>query len=161
MHSRASELITLLNLAPHSEGGYFTRAFRSEATVFPADSRGSRAALSVIYFLLVEGTFSRWHRVASDEAWHHYEGSPLEILSVSPRGGAVNRHTLGPLSATCAPLHVVPSGWWQAAQALGPYSLVGCSVGPGFEYDDFSLLASIPVAERPVFDPPSLQAAFL
>ena len=161
MHPRAAELVTRLNLAPHPEGGYFTRAFRSEATVFSSDSRGSRSALSVIYFLLVEGTFSRWHRVSSDEAWHHYEGSPLELLSVSPLGGAVFRHTLGPLSAISAPLHVVPAGWWQAAQALGPYSLVGCSVGPGFEYDDFALLATIPVAERPHFDPPSLQAAFL
>jgi predicted cupin superfamily sugar epimerase len=129
--------------------------------VLPSDSRGSRSALSVIYFLLVEGTFSRWHRVSSDEAWHHYEGSPLDIFSASPLGGDVIRHTLGPLSAISAPLHVVPSGWWQAAQALGSYSLVGCSVGPGFEYEDFALLATIPAAERPHFDPPSLQAAFL
>ena len=161
MHPRASELVTRLSLAPHPEGGYFTRAFRSEATVLPSDSRGPRPALSLIYFLLVAGTFSRWHRVSSDEAWHHYEGSPLDIFSAPPLGGAVIRHTLGPLSATSAPLHVVPSGWWQAAQALGPYSLVGCSVGPGFEYDDFALLATIPAAARPRFDPPSLQAAFL
>ena len=161
MHPRASELVTRLNLAPHPEGGYFARAFRSEATVLPADSRGSRAALSAIYFLLVAGTFSRWHRVSSDEAWNHYEGSPLDLFSVSPLGGQVLRQTLGPLSATSAPLRVVPSGWWQAAQALGPYSLVGCSVGPGFEYDDFALLATIPAGERPHFDPPSLQAAFL
>jgi predicted cupin superfamily sugar epimerase len=161
MHPRASELVTRLNLTPHPEGGYFTRAFRSESTVFPSDSRGSRSALSAIYFLLVEGTFSRWHRVASDEAWNHYEGSPLEIFSASPMGGAAIRHTLGPLSATSAPLYVVPSGWWQAAQSLGPYSLVGCSVGPGFEYDDFALLSGIPAAERPHFVPPSLQDAFL
>jgi hypothetical protein len=88
MHPRASELITRLNLAPHSEGGYFARVFRSEATVFPSDSRGLRAALSAIYFLLVAGTFSRWHRVSSDEAWHHYEGSPLDLFSAPPRGGA-------------------------------------------------------------------------
>ena len=129
--------------------------------MFPFDSRGPRSALSVIYFLLVQDTCSRWHRVLSDEAWHHYEGSPLDIFSAPRLGGAVVRHTLGPLSATSAPLHVVPCGWWQAAQALGPYSLVGCSVGPGFEYDDFALLATIPLAERPHFDPPSLQAAFL
>jgi uncharacterized protein len=161
MHPRATELVTRLNLAPHSEGGHFTRVFRSGATVLPSDSRGSRSALSVIYFLLVADTFSRWHRVSSDEAWHHYEGSPLEIFSASPLGGAVMRHTLGPLAATSAPVHVVPSGWWQAARTLGPYSLVGCSVGPGFEYEDFALLANVPAGERPPFDPPSLQAAFL
>lgn len=161
MHRRAAELVAVLNLAPHPEGGYFRRAFRSEATVVPSDSRGSRSALTVIYFLLVEGTFSRWHRVSSDEAWHHYEGSPLELFSASPSGGAVSRQTLGPVSANSAPLRVVPSGWWQAARALGPYSLAGCSVGPGFEFDDFTLLATIPARERPHFDPPSLQADFL
>jgi hypothetical protein len=143
VHPRAEELVTRLGLAPHPEGGHFARVFRSGATVSPPDSRGPRAALSAIYFLLVEGGFSRWHRVSSDEAWHHCE------------------HALGPLSDASAPLHVVPCGWWQAARALGPYSLVACCVGPGFEFDDFALLADIPPGERPRFDPPALQAALL
>ncbi len=161
MHERAAELIRALKLQPHPEGGHFVEAFRSQGLVSPADERGSRAALTVIYFLLAEGAFSRWHRVRSDEAWHWYEGSPLELLSVAPHGGTVTSTTLGPASSTCAPLHVVPTGWWQAARPLGPYALVGCSVGPGFEYSDFSLLSSIPESERPIIDPRSLLAELL
>jgi predicted cupin superfamily sugar epimerase len=149
MHARSTELIKALRLVPHPEGGHFTQAFRSELLVTPSDSRGARSALTVIYYLLVQGTVSRWHRVLSDEAWHHYEGSSIEIFTASPDGRALNRQVLGPLSATSAPLHVVPSGWWQAARPLGPYSLVGCSVGPGFEFSDFALLSSLPEAERP------------
>lgn len=164
MHPRAAELIRTLRLEPHPEGGHFAQAFRSEALVAPADTRRPRSprrALTVIWFLLVEGSVSRWHRLLSDEAWHHYEGSPLELFIASPGGGAVSRLILGPLSEASAPLRVVPSGWWQAAQPLGPYSLVGCSVGPGFEYDDFTLLSSLPEVERPAFEPPALLAEFL
>ncbi len=89
------------------------------------------------------------------------EGSPLELLSVGPDGGAVSSTTLGPVSSTSVPLHVVSAGWWQAARPLGPYALVGCSVGPGFEYADFSLLSSIPEPERPVFSPKSVLAELL
>lgn len=161
MHPRAAELIRLLGLEPHPEGGHFVEAFRSRLLVSPSDSRSRRAALTVIHFLLVEGAFSRWHRVLSDEAWHWYEGSPLELLSVGPDGGAVSSTTLGPVSSTSVPLHVVSAGWWQAARTLGSYALVGCSVGPGFEYADFSLLASIPEPERPVFSPKSVLAELL
>ena len=161
MHPRATELIRRLALTPHPEGGFFTRVYRSETVVEPADGRGSRRAFTAIYFLLVEGTPSRWHRVTSDEAWHHYEGSPLELVSASPFGGTISRHTLGPLSDSSAPLHVVPAGWWQAAQSRGPYSFVGCSLGPGFQYDDFVLLSSIPEHQRPELDPPSLLNAYL
>lgn len=156
MHARAAELIRLLGLAPHPEGGHFVEAFRSALAVSPTDSRSRRSALTVIYFLLAEGAFSRWHRVQSDEAWHWCEGWPLELLSVGPDGGSVIITRLGPLSSNAAPLHVVPAGWWQAARPLGPYALVGCSVGPGFDYADFSLLSSIPALERPQFSPQSL-----
>ena len=156
MHARAAELIRMLGLEPHPEGGHFVEVFRSQLLVSPSDSRSRRAALTVIYFLLVEGAFSRWHRVLSDEAWHWYEGSPLELLSVGPDGGAVSGTTLGPVSSTSVPLHVVSAGWWQAARPLGPYVLVGCSVGPGFEYSDFSLLSSIPEPERPLISPKSV-----
>ena len=156
MHPRAIDLIAALDLEPHPEGGYFTQAFRSPLAVSPSDGRGSRSCLTVIYFLLVQGSFSRWHRVLSDEAWHFYEGSPVELLTVPPGGGDLNRFTLGPLSAGSAPLHVVPARWWQAARPLGAYALVGCSVGPGFDYADFTLLSSLPHAEWPSITPPSL-----
>ena len=155
MPPRAAELIRLLGLQPRPEGGHFVEAFRPPLAVSLPDSRGPRSALTVISFLLSEGAFSRWHRVPSDEAWHWYEGAPLELLSAGPDGGPVSSATLGPLSGAAAPLHVVPAGWWQAVRPLGAYALVGCSVAPGFDYADFGLLASIPEPERPVFTPRS------
>ena len=161
MHPRATELIQQLGLTPHPEGGFFACAYRSDGFVQPSDGRGTRRSFSAIYFLLVEGTFSRWHRVCSDEAWHHYEGSSLDLFSAPPRGGKVRRRTLGSITPSAAPLHVVPAGWWQAACPLGPYALVGCSLGPAFEYDDFLLLSDLAEHARPEFDPPDLLPAFL
>lgn len=161
MHPRATELIETLGLQPHPEGGHFSRVYRSQLLVTPSDSRDSRPALTVIYFLLIGGAISRWHQVLSDEAWHHYEGAPLELLVAPPEGGSISRCILGPLSAASAPLYVVPARWWQGARSLGPYTLVGCCVGPGFEFSDFRLLASLPVDERPVMSPAALCAELL
>ena len=82
MHVRAEELIATLGLRPHPEGGFFREIFRSSTLVTPADGRGPRSALTTIYFLLTEGTHSRWHHVISDEVWHLYEGGPLEVLEL-------------------------------------------------------------------------------
>jgi uncharacterized protein len=161
MHPRASELISLLKLEPHPEGGRFVQTFRSSLSVMPSDLRGSRTALTVIYFLLVQGGVSRWHRVASDEAWHWYEGYPLELFTARPDTGVVQSSVLGPLSGAAAPQHIVPAGHWQAARASGAYTLVGCSVGPGFEYSDFTLLSSLPDHERPRITPKSLLTELL
>lgn len=161
MHPRASELISLLRLEPHPEGGHFVQTFRSPLIVTPNDSRGSRAALTVIYFLLVQGSVSRWHRVASDEAWHWYEGHPLELFSAPPDTGAVQSWLLGPLSGSTKPQHIVPAGHWQAARSSGGYTLAGCSVGPGFEYSDFTLLSSLRDHEKPRITPSSLLAELL
>src|SRR5918997_754253 len=110
MHPRAAELIASLDLRPHPEGGFYREIFRSDALVTPADGRGPRAALTTIYFLLPEGTFSRWHRVASDEVWHLYEGGPLELLELSPSGHDLARHRLGPVGGGVeAPVHTVPA----------------------------------------------------
>ena len=156
MHPRAEELIRALGLAPHPEGGHFVETFRSPLEVTPADGRGARASLTAILFLLQEGACSRWHRVRSDEAWHWYEGAPLELLTVGPDGGDVAVTTLGPLSAGAVPQHVVPAGWWQAARPVDGYALVGCTVGPGFDFADFALLADVPAAERPAMRPAAL-----
>jgi len=83
MHPRAAELIAVLPLQPHPEGGFYRQIFRSPVQVTPMDGRGTRAALTTIYFVLPEGSFSRWHQVASDEVWHLYEGGPLELLELS------------------------------------------------------------------------------
>ena len=144
MHPRAVELISSMHLASHPEGGYFREVFRSAVTVEPDDRRGSRAALTSIHFLLPAGAVSRWHRVRSDEAWHYAEGAPVELLQLSADQRRIERTRLGPYSPDERPVHCVPAGTWQAARSLGDYTLVGCTVGPGFEYADFELLADLP-----------------
>jgi predicted cupin superfamily sugar epimerase len=142
MHPRAEYLIRELQLAPHPEGGFYRRLFES-AIALP----GGRAASSAILFLLPEGAVSRWHRVDADELWHFYEGEPLELLiAESPR--EVRREVLGPVAEGSLPQRAVPAHAWQAARALGVYTLVGCSVAPGFEFGGFRLLADDPQAQR-------------
>ena len=144
MDARAAELVRTLGLAPHPEGGFYREIWRAPLAVEPGDRRGARAALTAIYFLLPAGAVSRWHRVRSDEIWHHYEGAPLELLLVAPDALRLERAQLGPLAEGRAPVHCVPAGWWQAARSRGAYTLVGCTVGPGFEFADFELLRDRP-----------------
>jgi len=142
MHPRAAELIAVLGLQAHPEGGFYRQIFRSVVQVTPMDERGLRAALTTMYFLLPQGSFSRWHQVASDEVWHLYEGGPLELLELSASGQSVLRHRLGSIgSGTEAPVCTIGAGIWQAARPLGEYAFVGCTVGPGFDFSDFRLLA--------------------
>ncbi len=146
MHPRAAELIDTLGLKPHPEGGFFRELFRSEHAVAPADGRGSRAAITTIYFLLTRETFSRWHRVRSDEVWHLYEGGPLEVLEAELEARVLTRHCLGAVGEPDqAPVCTIATGRWQAARATSDYALAGCTVGPGFEYADFEMLAEDPV----------------
>jgi predicted cupin superfamily sugar epimerase len=140
MDTRARDLIAGLQLQPHPEGGHYREVHRSGAHVVPRDGRATRAALTGIYFLLVAGEHSRWHRVASDEAWHHYEGGPLELLVATPDGSRVQRILLGPALESDGPTHTVPAWHWQAARPLGAYALAGCNVAPGFEFADFAFL---------------------
>ena len=137
---RAQELIDGLHLQPHPEGGFFREMFRSSSTVRPNDDRSERSAATTIYFLLPRGAHSRWHRVQSDEVWHLYEGGPLELLLVPPDVCEVRRVVLGPALVSAGPVHTVPAGWWQAARPLGPYALTGCTVAPGFDFQDFAFL---------------------
>jgi predicted cupin superfamily sugar epimerase len=139
MNTRARELIHRLDLKPHPEGGFYREAFRSAARV-TRDQRAARSAVTTIYFLLTAGCFSAWHRVRSDEVWHWYEGEPLELLLASPDFGTLQRRQLGPVGAAIEPVMTVPADWWQAARPLGTYSLCGCTVAPGFEFEDFAFL---------------------
>lgn len=150
MHVRAAELIEALGLEPHPEGGWFREVYRSTARVDAGDGRPIRTAITTIYFLLAEGGHSRWHRLLSDEIWHWYEGAPLELITVEERDWTPSRTVLGPAGPGQTPAGIVPAGWWQAARSLGAYTLVGCSVGPGFEFDDFHMAA----------DDPAVAAAF-
>ena len=141
MHPRAVELIATLDLQPHPEGGFFRELFRSALVVTATDSRGPRAALTTIYFLLTAETWSRWHQVRSDEAWHLYEGGPLELLELDISTRLLERRSLASIGDRDeAPVRVVAAGRWQAARCLGDYALMGCTVGPGFDYADFRLL---------------------
>jgi predicted cupin superfamily sugar epimerase len=126
-------------LVQHPEGGYYREVYRSDTVVQPMDGREHRPALTTIYFLLPAGAVSRWHRVRSDEVWHFYEGAPLELWTAPPPGDPVHRSALGPLDGTQQPVRTVPADWWQAARSTGAYSLVGCTVGPGFDFSDFVL----------------------
>src|SRR5262249_52886433 len=140
MHQRAKDLINERDLQPHPEGGYFREIFRSAHSVQPLDKRSTRSALTAIYFLLVKGQHSRWHRVASDEAWHFYEGDPLEVYWIDGQD-IVHQELLGRGTSNADPMCVIPAGCWQAAKPLGEYSFVGCTVAPGFDFQDFEMLS--------------------
>jgi predicted cupin superfamily sugar epimerase len=150
MKSRATILISSLGLAVHPEGGHFREVHRSASRVQPADERSQRAALTTIYFLLAAGEVSRWHRVASDEVWHYYEGDALVLFTADPNFEQVTPHVLGRIGDGMQPVHVVPADGWQAAHSTGAYTLVGCTVGPGFEFADFQLLRDRPVEAQAV-----------
>ena len=128
----------LLQLQPHPEGGYYREVFRSADKVAPLDARGARSALTTIDFLLARGQFSAWHRVASDEVWHLLEGGPLRLSSMSPALDRIDVVELGGNASVVTLRHVVPAGWWQAAEPLGEFAYVGATVGPGFDFADFS-----------------------
>lgn len=145
---RIRELIRELQLKPHPEGGYFREVYRSAVNVQPTDDRNLRTALTTIYFLLADGQMSRWHAVASDEAWHFYEGAPLELLLMNPDTWAVSRKQLGTFTKEQTPVSVVPAGHWQAARSTGPFSLAGCTVAPGFDFNDFRMLSDDPSEAR-------------
>lgn len=153
MHPRALELIASLELAPHPEGGRFHEAFRG--TEFVTSAQGERRpAATHIYFLLTAGEHSRWHRVAHDEIWNAYEGDAIDLAWIAPDWSGVERRLLGPVAPEQAPTAVVPGGCWQRALTLGAYSLAGCTVAPGFDFADFTLLSDHPDAES------RLRAAF-
>lgn len=140
MHKRAWDLISELGLRPHPEGGYFREIFRSGHKVQPLDERSKRSALTTIYFLLTKSQYGRWHRVASDEVWHFYDGDPLEIYWIDGQD-VVHQEVLGTGSSNVHPMCVVPAGCWQAAKPLGEYSFLGTDVAPGFEFQDFEMLS--------------------
>jgi predicted cupin superfamily sugar epimerase len=141
---RAQELIRRLDLRPHPEGGHYRETFRSDQAI--SAPQGSRAASTAIWFLLAAGEVSRWHRVVSDEVWHWYEGAELELRVCAAPGEPVLRWRLGAVADGVLPQRVVPAGWWQAARPCGAYALVGCTVAPGFDFADFTLVDGDPAA---------------
>jgi uncharacterized protein len=133
----AADIIRMLELRPHPEGGHFRETFRDRC----ATSDG-RAASTAIYFLLGRGERSHWHRVDATEVWHWYAGSPLILETAATEGNPSMRTLLGPdLAAGERPQAVVPARAWQAAESLGDWTLAGCTVAPGFEFSGFELAA--------------------
>ncbi len=132
----AAAVIERLALQPHPEGGHYRETWRHD----PGD--GSRGAGTAIYFLLAAGERSHWHRVDAAELWLFHAGSPLR-LEVSPAdGGPVSEALLGiDLAADQEPQRRVPAGWWQAAESIGAWTLVSCTVSPAFEFEHFELAA--------------------
>ncbi|HEX8471582.1 MAG TPA: cupin domain-containing protein [Brevundimonas sp.] len=128
----AAEVIAMLDLAPHPEGGHYRETFRDPREV------DGRSVGTAIYFLLAEGESSHWHQVDAAELWHFYEGAPLELEIAA--NGMRRTVTLGAdLSAGQRPQGVVPTGAWQAARTLGAWTLVGCTVAPGFDFSGFEM----------------------
>jgi predicted cupin superfamily sugar epimerase len=143
---RAESLIRDLRLQPHVEGGFYREVFRSPGSVRREADGATRPALTTIYFLLPDGAISRWHRVTSDEVWHFYEGGGVDLFVAPPDCTSLERVRLGPALAAGSPVFTVPAHWWQAARPVGPYALAGCTVAPGFEFDDFRLMRHDPAA---------------
>jgi predicted cupin superfamily sugar epimerase len=131
----AADVIRLLGLTPHPEGGHFRETFRD-----PRQLADGRAASTAIYFLLARGERSHWHRIDAAEVWHWHAGAPLSLHIAERDEGPVDRVRLGPdLPAGERPQTIVPPGAWQAAESLGDWTLVGCTVAPGFEFSRFEL----------------------
>ena len=132
----AADIIARLDLQPHPEGGHYRETFRDSHV----DANG-RVASTAILFLLARGERSHWHRIDAVEVWHYHAGDPLE-LSLHREGHGVTRHMLGvDLAANQRPQIVVPAGWWQTATSLGDWTLVGCTVAPGFNFGAFEMAA--------------------
>ncbi len=130
----AHDIIRLLDLKPHLEGGYFRETFRDARQI-----AGGRAASTAIFFLLARGEHSHWHRSDAVEVWHWYAGAPL-TLDIAAGGKQAERVTLGcDLAAGERPQAIVPAQAWQAATTLGDWTLCGCTVAPGFDFSGFEL----------------------
>lgn len=129
MNAAAQAVIDALKLSPHPEGGFYRETFRDPKQV------DGRSAGTAIYFLLPAGVKSHWHRVDAAEIWHYYAGAPL---SLHMKGA--ESITLGPdVLSSQQPQAVVPSGIWQSAESTGEWTLVGCTVSPGFEFSGFEM----------------------
>ena len=131
----AAEVIRLLDLKPHPEGGHFRETFRDARRI-----DGGRAASTAIYFLLARGERSHWHRLDAAEVWHWHAGAALMLATAAHETGPVTRQKLGPDLVTGErPQAIVPAHVWQAAEGLGEWTLVSCTMAPGFEFAGFEL----------------------
>ncbi len=136
------ELIAKLGLEPHQEGGWFRQVYKSATQVHAP--QGARSAVTTIYYLLEHSRASPWHVVQSDEIWHFYHGAPSELLSYDPATRKLIRYRLDAVTGDGVQVAVIPAGSWQAAHCFGEYMLVGCTVSPGYENQDFRWVRELP-----------------
>lgn len=129
----SSDIIRLLDLKRHPEGGHYRETFRDSMKF------GDRPVSTAIFFLLAAGEISRWHRIDSVEVWHWYAGAPLALSVFGGTQEIVNVRVGMDLSSGERPQAFIPAGAWQSARTLGPWTLVGCTVSPGFLFDRFEL----------------------
>jgi len=130
----ADEIIAHFSLSPHPEGGWYRQTWMAEA------KEGERPAGTAILFLLKAGENSHWHRVDADEIWHYHAGAALELRQASSSSGPARRRILGAdLARDQSPQIIIPAGHWQAARTVGDWTLVGCTVSPGFQFVGFEL----------------------
>jgi uncharacterized protein len=145
MKQKISQLIKTLSLQPHPEGGYYKETYRSLEEIPEAclDKKyiGNRKCSTCIYFMLTSDTFSAFHRINQDEIWHFYQGSTLNLYMISPTGELTKVLIGSDILNGEIPQFVVPAGFWFAAKVAdeNSYSLVGCTVSPGFDFKDFEL----------------------
>ena len=135
--------IDRLGLLPHPEGGYYKETYRSTEEVIsnalPSRFPGNRALSTAIYFLLEKGNFSAFHRIKSDEIWHFYDGNPILIHAIDANGN-LTTYKLGNLHGEGVfPQITIPANTWFASETTGDFSLAGCTVSPGFDFNDFEM----------------------
>ncbi len=154
----ARQIVAKLGLEPHPEGGFFRETYRAATSLYTPP--GERSLMTAILFLLVEGSPSGFHRLASDELWIHQAGDPLELALLDADRPAGERVLLGSPATGAESQYAIPAGVWQAAGVTraGGWSLVCCVVSPGFDFDDFEmgrrdrLLAEFPLAAELIHD---------
>lgn len=143
--SQTEQIILQLNLQPHPEGGFFRESYRSRGLIHTEslgeNYNGERNCSTCIYFLLTSDVFSAFHRIVQDEIWHFYDGSPLALHIIS-EGGKYTKTIIGrDIAQGEIPQFVVPGGSWFGATVIreDDYTLLGCTVSPGFDFCDFEL----------------------
>ena len=141
MNEKAKYYIQKLQLKKHPEGGYFREVYRSgEMISIDVPKKNLKRNVSTsIYFLLEGSQISKFHRLKSDELWHFCEGDPLDLHCIDPGAWEAQILRLGPRAEGVSLVHVIRAGCWQAACSTGGYTLVGCTVAPGFEYRDYRI----------------------
>ena len=130
----AAAIVEMLGMKRHPEGGWYAETLRDAAP------HGGRATSTAIYFLLEQGDPSNWHRLRDTvEVWHYHAGAPIELTLFEKAHGRSSRRLGSDLAAGERPQAIVPADWWQTARSLGDWTLVGCTVAPGFEFSSFEL----------------------